>query len=257
MHVELAASSGDNKLGRTGPNCANASVRSLVCFIPISPSIHHHRCFFISSLRCALAVGLGLLCSLANAATLDDSFRRHADKNTKPSTGPCVDDWNRTLNVSGNNRDIYVALYNNNCLCGSQDCFTHYSKCLESNTSKKSKWITDDLNQGCDACKSAQNEDRIDAVVPRVVIASIHQASHHRHPSFVLDSSRPFICAFPLNLAIIQFTVSSSPLRQGPLSSPSVKFLRRLGRKRVKFPRRLVLVSFFVAQSWRMHSSST
>ncbi|SCZ98044.1 BZ3500_MvSof-1268-A1-R1_Chr7-3g09681 [Microbotryum saponariae] len=168
--------------------------------------------FLVFSFRYALAVGLTLLYSLANA-TLDNSCRGEADQKRFAAPDSCL----ARRGATAVNTSTVINDYYSHCLCGNTKWFDNYSDCLNRRTTN-TQWISEDKRRRCRDCNNYMHEDRIDTVVPRVVITFIHQASHLRKPSFLLDSSLPFICAFSLNLAIIQVTVSSSSLRQAPPS---------------------------------------
>ncbi|SGZ27648.1 BQ5605_C026g10155 [Microbotryum silenes-dioicae] len=122
--------------------------------------------FFISSLRCALAVGLGLLYSLANAAYFDNFCRGHADNNANSmiisSDGRKCSKLRQTaLRASKSDpkhTQGFTRVYHENCMCGRQVWFTDYSHCLVKNA-QRLDWIAGDEARRCQDCKSTHGSE--------------------------------------------------------------------------------------------------
>ncbi|SCZ98025.1 BZ3500_MvSof-1268-A1-R1_Chr7-3g09674 [Microbotryum saponariae] len=209
--------------------------------------------FFIASLPCALAVGLGLLYSLANAANLDYICRRHADNNTIPSGGLyCSALW-KDVPVDPRGTKSTTQLYYQACMCRNHNWYTDYSYCLMKNT-QNSTWITDDEKRRCRDCKTALKSER--RSYRRRRPASCHRINS---PSFLIigtllsssiRAAYPFV-HFPSILPTSRLRSRQVPFAKASCQGHSVNFLRCLCRKRAKFPRRLALVFFFVASSPR------
>ncbi|SGZ27641.1 BQ5605_C026g10152 [Microbotryum silenes-dioicae] len=132
--------------------------------------------FLVFSFRYALAVGLILLYSLANATvSSDDLCRGEADTKRAAAPDLCLARWKTTALKT---RTVYRDYYNH-CLCGNAHWFDSYLKCLKTKTTNRD-WILNDKRRRCDGCDKdgiqtvnctqQGNEDRISNVVPRVVI---------------------------------------------------------------------------------------